>query len=415
MNKCVMVRLREAGTTANFNFDDSIEIIVGDYVIVESDRGYDYAQIIAEPKAEKPGSKKKLKKIVRIMTVDDMRKVKQNSDQAKKDKKVCDQKIRDYKLDMKLINAEYSFDRSKIIFYFTAEGRVDFRELVKELAKHFKTRIEMRQVGVRDEAKLFNGIGPCGRGLCCSGFLRNFEPVTIKMAKEQNLPLNPTKISGICGRLMCCLGYEVETYAHLKKALPREGKYIQTPKGKAKVLKVYTLKGELLLEHEEGAIERIMYQDLIKAEKCGGCGKKEDHVCCKDKKSGQEAQAEVKKSEQEEKPRRSNKERRDRRPNNRRNRDRRNERKQDDRKQDDRKQDDRKQDDVKQDERKQENRNRNETKNDYKREQVDQKNKDEQSRDARPAKKKFERGPKKAKKSFFSSKAQANKTTSEDK
>lgn len=281
MNKCVMVRLREAGVTANFLFDDSIDIIVGDYVIVESDRGYDYAQIIAEPVEEKVNSKKKLKKIVRIMTVDDMRKVKQNLEQAKKDKKVCDQKIRDYNLDMKLINAEYSFDRSKIIFYFTAEGRVDFRELVKELAKHFKTRIEMRQVGVRDEAKLFNGIGPCGRGLCCSGFLRNFEPVTIKMAKEQNLPLNPTKISGICGRLMCCLGYEVETYAELKKALPREGKFIQTPKGKAKVLKVYTLKGELLLEYEEGAIDRVNYRDLTKPDKCGSCAKKEETSCCK--------------------------------------------------------------------------------------------------------------------------------------
>lgn len=317
MNKCVMVRLRDAGATANFLYDDSIQIIVGDYVIVESDRGYDYAQIIAEPVQEKQNPKKKLKKILRIMTVDDMRKVKQNVEQAKQDKKVCDSKIRDYKLDMKLINAEYSFDRSKIIFYFTAEGRVDFRELVKELAKHFKTRIEMRQVGVRDEAKLFNGVGPCGRNLCCAGFLRNFEPVTIKMAKEQNLPLNPTKISGICGRLMCCLGYEVETYAHLKKSLPREGKFIQTPKGKAKVLKVYTLKGELLLGYEEGAIERIMYKDLLEAEKkskCGGCGNKEEHTCCKDK-----AKAVESKDERPRKPQKDRNEGRDKKDRNDRN------------------------------------------------------------------------------------------------
>lgn len=272
MSKTVVVRLREAGVTAQFLFEDSIDIIVGDFVVVESERGFDYGQIISEPETLPQGSKKRFKKIDRIMTVDDMRKVKDNKARALDDKKICDKKIREYKLDMKLINAEYSFDRSKIIFYFTAEGRVDFRNLVKDLAKEFKTRIEMRQVGVRDEAKLFGGVGPCGQSLCCSSFLRNFEPVTIKMAKEQNLPLNPSKISGICGRLMCCLGYEHECYKDLKKGLPREGQFIHTEKGKAKILKVYILKGELLVQYEEGAIDRLKYEDL-KSNK--------DSCCCK--------------------------------------------------------------------------------------------------------------------------------------
>ena len=271
MSKIVVVRLREAGVASQFSFEDAIDVIPGDYVVVESERGNDYGQIISEPQDTSEGASKRLKKIARIMTVDDMHKVKENKKQAEDDKKACDKKIREYKLDMKLINAEYSFDRSKIIFYFTAEGRVDFRNLVKDLAKEFKTRIEMRQVGVRDEAKLFGGVGPCGQSLCCSSFLRNFEPVTIKMAKEQNLPLNPSKISGICGRLMCCLGYEHKCYKALKKDLPREGQSIHTEKGKAKVLKVYILKGELLLQYEEGPIERRLFKELQEEKNCG-CG-----------------------------------------------------------------------------------------------------------------------------------------------
>jgi cell fate regulator YaaT (PSP1 superfamily) len=161
---------------------------------------------------------------------------------------------------MKLVEAEYSFDRSKIVFYFTAEGRVDFRGLVKDLAKVFKARIELRQIGVRDEAKLFGGYGPCGRCLCCASFLKDFEPVTIKMAKEEGLPLNPTKISGLCGRLMCCLSYEYETYKCLSKGLPHEGERIHTPEGKGKVISVNILKRAVTVEMEDGKVVVIPYK-----------------------------------------------------------------------------------------------------------------------------------------------------------
>jgi cell fate regulator YaaT (PSP1 superfamily) len=153
---------------------------------------------------------------------------------------------------MKLIEAEYSFDRSRVVFYFTAEGRIDFRELIKDLAAIFKARIELRQIGVRDEARFLGGFGPCGRTLCCASFLKDFEPVTIKMAKEQNLPLNPTKISGLCGRLMCCLSYEHECYRELMKDLPREGERIKTKDIKGKVINVNALKRTITVETEDG-------------------------------------------------------------------------------------------------------------------------------------------------------------------
>ena len=258
MGKIVVVRLREVGSTEHFSCQE-LEVKIGDYVIVEAERGQDYGQVISEPEEVSNEVKITLKKITRIMSVDDVKQIKENIDLAKKALKTCEKKIAEHKLSMKLIDSEFSYDGSKIIFYFTAEGRIDFRDLVKNLAKIFKTRIEMRQVGVRDEARLFGGIGPCGRQLCCASFLRNFEPVTIKMAKEQNLPLNPTKISGICGRLMCCLGYEYKTYRELRKNLPKEGQTINTPKGKAKVSEVNPLKREVLLEFESGDKEKLIY------------------------------------------------------------------------------------------------------------------------------------------------------------
>ena len=172
----------------------------------------------------------------------------------------CQEKIQQHKLEMKLISAEYSFDRSKITFYFTSDGRVDFRELVKDLAKQFKARIELKQIGVRDEAKLLGGFGPCGMKLCCAKFLKSFEPVTIKMAKEQNLPLNPTKISGCCGRLMCCLGYEYQTYKKLMKGMPREGEIIKTKQGKGRVISVNALKRCVTVELEDGRHADISYE-----------------------------------------------------------------------------------------------------------------------------------------------------------
>ncbi|MFC1515029.1 stage 0 sporulation family protein [Candidatus Omnitrophota bacterium] len=270
MAKAVSVRLREVGLT-HFYLCNEIEVTIGDYVIIDAERGQDYGQVVSEPGEAPKDQKKGIRKITRIMNMEDLRQVRDNSSRAKAAMKTCEVKLKDHTLAMKLINAEYSFDRSKIIFYFTAEGRIDFRDLVKDLAKVFKTRIEMRQMGVRDETRLFGGVGPCGRSLCCASFLKNFEPVTIKMAKEQNLPLNPTKISGICGRLMCCLSYEHKVYRALRKTLPREGQTITTPKGKARVLEVNPLKGQIFLEFESGERERIIYDK----DSCTDChGKK---------------------------------------------------------------------------------------------------------------------------------------------
>jgi len=175
--------------------------------------------------------------------------------------RLCSRKVREYKLAMKLVDSEYSFDKKKIIFYFTSEGRVDFRELVKELAKIFKIRIEMRQIGVRDEARLFGGVGPCGQKLCCMRFLKSFEPVSMKMAKLQKLSLSSGKISGICGRLMCCLSYEYKNYRELSKGLPKEGQTYETPQGKGKVISVNVLKRLAYVELEDSRIEKIFFKD----------------------------------------------------------------------------------------------------------------------------------------------------------
>lgn len=260
MQKIVAVKLRESGQNTYFIFQD-LTLKIGDWVIVEADRGLDYGQINAEPE-DLSGHKhdESVKKIIRLANEDDLKKIEENRIKAKEAYHSCASKISEHKLDMKLVGAEYSFDRSKIIFYFTAEGRVDFRNLVKDLARVFKARIELRQIGVRDEAKLLGGFGPCGRELCCAKFLKDFEPVTIKMAKEQNLPLNPPKLSGLCGRLMCCLAYECQTYKELCKELPKEGEKIITPQGKGKVLSVNALKKSVVVELEDARIITINYE-----------------------------------------------------------------------------------------------------------------------------------------------------------
>ena len=243
------------------------DINVHDYVVVEADRGIDYGEVIEisdvgtfqhiEGEEVKKGA---IKNIVRKISPQDAKKVKENKQEAKDAMKLCSRKIREYKLTMKLVDAEYSFDKKKIVFYFTAEGRIDFRELVKELAKVFKRRIEMRQIGVRDEARIFGGVGPCGQKLCCVRFLKSFEPVSMKMAKLQKLPLTSGKISGICGRLMCCLFYEYKTYKELSKGLPKEGQNIDTPQGRGKVIAVNTLKRLAYVELEDGRIEKITFE-----------------------------------------------------------------------------------------------------------------------------------------------------------
>ena len=261
MEGMIFVRLRDSGQAYPYNAA-GFDLKEGDYVIVEHDRGLDYGQVVlkGDSLAPEQGAKDIPKKVVRLARENDLKQIKENRVKAKEAFSACVKKISEHKLDMKLVQAEFSFDRSKIIFYFTANGRVDFRELVKDLAKIFKARIELRQIGVRDEARHFGGFGPCGRELCCAKFLKDFEPVTIKMAKEEGLPLNPPKISGLCGRLMCCLSFEYETYKLLSKGLPREGERVHTEKGKGKVISVNVFKRSASVELEDGTVIEIVYK-----------------------------------------------------------------------------------------------------------------------------------------------------------
>jgi len=266
--KVAVIRLRKEGQLINCEVGDDIG--VNDCVIIEADRGLDYGEVIeitdSPPEAPRIGEGENketiVKGILRKASAEDISQIDNNKKKAKDAMRICARKVREYNLSMKLVDAEYSFDNKKIIFYFTSEGRVDFRELVKDLAKVFKIRIEMRQIGVRDEAKIFGGVGPCGCGLCCVRFLKNFEPVSIKMAKAQKLPLSSGKISGICGRLMCCLFYEYKTYKEYSKGLPKEGQTIETPKGKGKVTSVNVLKRLVLVQLEDGVIEKIAYPPM---------------------------------------------------------------------------------------------------------------------------------------------------------
>ena len=231
MTKVIGVRFRTAGKIYFFS-PGEFEIKQGDHVIVETARGIEYGRVVSAPKEVDDDSVvQPLKSVIRIATEQDEKTVEKNRQKEKEAFKICQEKIRKHGLDMKLIEAEYTFDNNKVLFYFTADGRIDFRELVKDLAAVFRTRIELRQIGVRDEAKMLGGMGICGRKLCCNTFLSEFVPVSIKMAKEQNLSLNQTKISGVCGRLMCCLKNEQETYEELNKKLPGLGDTVTTPDG----------------------------------------------------------------------------------------------------------------------------------------------------------------------------------------
>lgn len=231
MIKVIGVRFRTAGKVYFFD-PGKLEIKQGDHVIVETARGIEYGTVIGAPReVESDKVIQPLKSVLRIANQKDDEQEASNRQKEKDAFKICLEKIRKHGLQMKLIDAEYTFDNNKVLFYFTADGRIDFRELVKDLASVFKTRIELRQIGVRDETKILGGIGICGRPLCCHTHLSEFAPVSIKMAKEQNLSLNPTKISGVCGRLMCCLKNEEETYEELNKKLPNVGDYVTTDDG----------------------------------------------------------------------------------------------------------------------------------------------------------------------------------------
>ena len=267
MTRVIGVRFRPAGKIYYFA-PGKFHIRQGDKVIVETARGIEFGTVVTGPKEVKDEEvMQPLKSVIRIATEEDKRAEEKNREKEKEAFEICLEKIRKHNLDMKLINAEYTFDNNKVLFYFTADGRIDFSELVKDLAAVFRTRIELRQIGVRDETKIRGGIGICGRPLCCHTYLSEFAPVSIKMAKEQNLSLNPTKISGVCGRLMCCLTNEEETYEELNSRLPAIGDTVTTNEGlKGEVQSVSVLrqlvKVVVTLENDEKEIREYKVDEL---------------------------------------------------------------------------------------------------------------------------------------------------------
>jgi len=261
MMRVVYVKLT-TGKAEEFNAED-LPISAGDPIVVETDRGLAFGKVLTGPQEkERRFILRPLRKVIRKATSEDLDQLEKNLHLEKEAFRFCAEKIKAKALTMKLVKTEILLDRTKALFYFTAEKRVDFRELVRDLAAEFKMRIEMRQIGVRDEAKMTCGMGTCGRQLCCASFLTRFDLVSVKMAKEQNLALNPSKISGVCGRLMCCLAYEFPTYMELKKSLPKVGKHIVTRSGKGKVIRQNVLNQTVTVELEEGGIVTIHDSEL---------------------------------------------------------------------------------------------------------------------------------------------------------
>ena len=274
MTKVVGIRFKKAGKI--YYFDPvNFEVKKGDHAIVETARGIEYGEVVLDVKdVEDEELTAPLKPLIRKATEADARKVEENQLKEREAFKICEEKIANRKLDMHLVNVEYTFDVGKIIFYFTADGRIDFRELVKDLAAVFRTRIELRQIGVRDEAKMLGGIGCCGRPLCCATFLGDFEPVSIRMAKDQNLSLNPTKISGICGRLLCCLKYENDMYAGKKKTkrkepttVPKPGMMVVTPGGEGRVMSISRSDQTVSVELSPGNRITVAWDEIVEASK----------------------------------------------------------------------------------------------------------------------------------------------------
>ena len=267
MVNVISVRFRQAGKIYYFN-PGELKIEAGDHVVVETARGIEYGEVVfGNHQVEDENVIQPLKEVIRVATDEDIQHEAENNKKELEAFAICFDKIKKHELEMKLIDCEYTFDNSKILFYFTADGRIDFRELVKDLASVFRTRIELRQVGVRDETKILGGIGVCGRPLCCHSYLSDFVPVSIKMAKEQNLSLNPVKISGVCGRLMCCLKNEEEVYEELNKKLPNVGDYVTTSDNlKGEVQSVSILKQLVKvivnLPHDEKEIREYPVSEL---------------------------------------------------------------------------------------------------------------------------------------------------------
>ncbi|HWQ57879.1 MAG TPA: stage 0 sporulation family protein [Clostridia bacterium] len=280
MKNVIGVRFREGGKTYFFS-PGELEIKEGDGVIVETARGTEFGDVVGAPQeVEDNKVVLPLKDVLRVASAHDREQRDKNRAKEKEAFDVCLRKIADHKLEMKLVDVEYSYNGSKVVFYFTADGRVDFRELVKDLASVFKTRIELRQIGVRDEAKMLGGLGSCGRPVCCKSFLADFTPVSIKMAKEQNLSLSPTKISGICGRLMCCLKYEQDCYETMRKQMPRVSRDIMTPDGMGTVLEnnVITERTRVRVTLADGTFDVREYP--FRELKAKGGGKAEAEESC---------------------------------------------------------------------------------------------------------------------------------------
>ena len=260
MKKIVSVRFKPGGKAYYFD-PTGFEIQTGDHVIVDTARGTECGEVVAGPR-DVPDSQvaHELKPVKRMADAVDVRRMEKNRADEKAAFEVCSQRIEAHKLDMKLVEAEYNLDRTKIVFYFTADGRIDFRDLVKDLAGVFHTRIELRQIGVRDESKMLGGLGICGQPFCCSRFLKDFQPVSIKMAKEQGLSLNPTKISGSCGRLMCCLSYEQKAYEYLNGITPMPGSIVRTPDGDGMVVEANPVSGMLKVRCQKEALAPKYYK-----------------------------------------------------------------------------------------------------------------------------------------------------------
>ena len=262
--KVISVKFKESGRVYYFD-PGTMEIHRGDYVIVETARGTECGEVVrGVHEVSSNGFNKELKPVIRMADGVDVRRMHQNRADERNAYRVCEQRIAAHGLEMKLVEAEYTLDRSKLIFYFTADNRVDFRELVKDLASQFHTRIELRQIGVRDESKMMGGLGLCGQPFCCSRFLKNFQPVSIKMAKEQGLSLNPAKISGACGRLMCCLAYEQKSYEYLNSITPTPGSIVRTPDGEGTVVEVNVVAGTMKVRSNV----EILAPRVYKREEC---------------------------------------------------------------------------------------------------------------------------------------------------
>jgi len=260
MAKVIQIQLGEYRPIVSFDVADELLCNRDDVVILEVERGVEFGRVVSNAKVPcKAKGEPSQGKVLRLLTDDDKKKIEANHAKAKEALSTCNKKVNERKLDMQIAQCEYAFDESKVIFFFTSEGRVDFRELVKDLARIFRVRIELKQIGVRDKAKIVGGFGVCGRELCCTSYLNGFPPLGIKMAKEQALPLNPSRIAGVCGRIKCCMAYEFSVYKEYAKALPKMGEKITTPQGKGKVVDINILKRYVKVDLGEGQMTKVVF------------------------------------------------------------------------------------------------------------------------------------------------------------